>query len=69
MRVIVYVGLLAGMAALLISAIRARRVKYRDISASEIHPDLAAAEDLLHEAAAELQHWERAVSHRAELTK
>ena len=69
MRVIVCVGLLGSVMVLVISLIRARRVEYRDIAACEIHPDLAADEDLLREATAELRHLERAMSHRAELTK
>jgi hypothetical protein len=56
------VSLCVGTALLLalIASIRARRSAHHDISASEIHPDLAAGEDLVRDALAENQRMEGA---------
>jgi hypothetical protein len=43
----------------LIAWLRSRRTSYHDISASEIHPDLAAGEELLQDAMAENQRGEK----------
>ena len=44
----------------LIASIRARRSSHHDISSSEIHPDLAAGEDLVRDVLAENQRMEAA---------
>jgi hypothetical protein len=54
------VNLCVGTALLLalIASIRARRSAHHDVSASEIHPDLAAGEDLVRDVLAENQRVE-----------
>jgi hypothetical protein len=43
----------------LLAWLRARRTSYHDISASEIHPDLGAGEELLQDVLAENQRAEK----------
>jgi hypothetical protein len=56
------VNLCGGTALLLvlIASIRARRSAHHDITASEIHPDLAAGEDLVQDVLAEYQRMDDA---------
>lgn len=47
----VFTGVMVAAAiVLIVSLIRSRRVNYRDIKESEINPDVAAGEELLHDA-------------------
>ena len=55
LNVIASLSLGAALAVAIAYALRSRRTPYHEISPSEIHPDLAAGEDLLHDALHEFQ--------------